>query len=161
MNLIFSGIFEQSNSKTNQICGGLFVCFNSILNYRSALSSAEELSSVLSAREAPQALHPVSQKCLQCSLRNSSSVWSDWRWPCLVHRREIVEHFLILRLSPPSDRWCDVFGFVPAGSHKPLNTSDPPRRKPLVMVPCPPVCVLGHCPAVPPPPAVWSCGRRN
>ena len=39
-------------------------------------------------------------KRLQCS--------SDW-W-----RPSLIKCLLSLHLSPPGDRWCDVFGFVPA-----------------------------------------------
>ena len=45
--------------------------------------------------------------------------------------KEDVERFLFPRLSPPGDRWCDVLGFVPAGSVSQINASDFPRRKPL------------------------------
>ena len=39
-----------------------------------------------------------------------------WRWLSLVLWRKIVHRFLFPCLSPPGDRWCDVLGFVPAGS---------------------------------------------
>ena len=46
---------------------------------------------------------------------------SDWRWPSLVFSRKIISHFRCPHLSPPhlsppGDQWCDVLGFVPAGS---------------------------------------------
>ena len=39
---------------------------------------------------------------------------SDWWWPSLVLSRKIL--FLFQHLSPPGSRWCDVLGFVSAGS---------------------------------------------
>ena len=39
-----------------------------------------------------------------------------WRWPSLVLSGKIVYRFFFPRLSPPGDRWCDVLGFVTAGS---------------------------------------------
>ena len=48
--------------------------------------------------------------------------WSDWRWPFLVLSMKIAERFLFLRPSPLGDRWCDVLGFVPAGS---VSSSSP------------------------------------
>ena len=47
-------------------------------------------------------------KQLQCS--------SDWRWTSLVLSRKVDERFRFPRVSPPGDRWCDILGFVPAGS---------------------------------------------
>ena len=47
-------------------------------------------------------------KQFQCS--------SDWRWSSLVLSRKVVSRFLFPRLSPPGDQWCDVLGFMPAGS---------------------------------------------
>ena len=53
----------------------------------------------LCARKSPYALHPVSEV----------SPTLPWR-------------FLFPRLSPPGDRWCDVLGFVPAGSVSSFST---------------------------------------
>ena len=47
---------------------------------------------------------------------------SDWQWPSLVLWRKIVLRFLFLRVSPPGDRWCDVLGFVSAGSVSSFST---------------------------------------
>ena len=49
-------------------------------------------------------------KQFQCS--------SDWRWPSLVLSKKIDDglFFLLLSLSPPGHRLCDVLGFVSAGS---------------------------------------------
>ena len=47
-------------------------------------------------------------KQFQCS--------SLWRWSSVVLSRKIVSRFIFPRLSPPGDRWCDVLGFVAAGS---------------------------------------------
>ena len=45
---------------------------------------------------------------------------------------------LFQRLSPPGNRWCDVLCLLPTGwCLKHLNTSDFPRRKPLVTVTLP------------------------
>ena len=41
---------------------------------------------------------------------------SDWQWPFLALSRKIAKQFLFLCLSPPGSQWCDVLGFVPAGS---------------------------------------------
>ena len=49
----------------------------------------------------------LSMKQFQC--------WSGWWWPFLVLSRKVVSRFLFLSLSSPSERWRDVFGFVPAG----------------------------------------------
>ena len=46
------------------------------------------------------------------ALKNSSNVGLIDDGPS----RKIVERFLLLRLSPPGDRWCDVFDFVPVVS---------------------------------------------
>ena len=69
---------------------------------------------------------------------------SDWRWPFLILWKKSVERFLFPRLSPPGDRWCDALRCVL------LNTSDLPRRKPLVMAACPASlpCLLGHFPSI-------------
>ena len=37
----------------------------------------------------------------------------------LILSQQIVEHLLLLRLSPPDDRWCDVLDFVPTGTVSP------------------------------------------
>ena len=47
---------------------------------------------------------------------------SDWWWPSLILLRKIVECLLFPCLSPPGDRWCDVFGFMAKYSLKLLNT---------------------------------------
>ena len=47
---------------------------------------------------------------------------SDCRWPSLVLSRKIVERFHFPRLSPPDDRWCNIIGFVPAGSVSSTST---------------------------------------
>ena len=43
-------------------------------------------------------------------------------WLTMCLSRKIVQRFLFLRLSPPGDRWCDVLGFVPAGSVSSFST---------------------------------------
>ena len=51
--------------------------------------------------------HPVSEVSLVLPL-NRLQCSSDW-W-----RPSLIKCSLSLHLSPPGDRWCDVFGFVPA-----------------------------------------------
>ena len=94
----------------------------------------------LCARKSPYALHPVSQMFPQRCLRNS-----DWRWPSLVISKKIVQSFLCPRLCPPCDRWCDVLGFVPAGSVSNCSTLQIFRdASHLWGLLCPPVYLLGH-----------------
>ena len=74
---------------------------------------------------------------------------SDWRWPSLVLSRTIVYRFLFPRLSPPGDRWCDVLGFVPAGSVSSFSTLQIFREAShLWGLLCPPVYLLGRFPSL-------------
>ena len=90
---------------------------------------------------APPRLSEVSPmsplKRFQCS--------SDRRWPSLVLSGKIVYRFLFQRLSPPGARWCDVLGFVPAGSVSSSSTllifQNASHLRRLL---CPPVYLLGH-----------------
>ena len=82
---------------------------------------------------------PISQKRFQCS--------SGWRWPSLVLSRKIVSRFLFQSLSPPCDQWCDVLGFVPAGSVSSFST-DLPKSKHLRGLIFPPVYLLGRFPTL-------------
>ena len=97
---------------------------------------------VLCARKIPYALHPVSEispTSLECL--------SDWWWPIPVLSEKIVKRFLIWCLSPLGDWWCDVFGFVPAGSISSSSTRHIFRdANHLWRLICPPVSLLGHSP---------------
>ena len=74
---------------------------------------------------------------------------SDWRWPSLVLSRKIVQRFLFPRLSPPGDRWCDVLGFVPAGSVSSFSTLQIFQESShLWGMLCPSVYLLGHVPSL-------------
>ena len=79
------------------------------------MSSSVEFSSrwYLYAWDSPYILHPISQKLPWCCLWNRSSVGLIDNGP-FSSFQGTVECFLFL--IPPSDRWCDVFGFVPADS---------------------------------------------
>ena len=70
---------------------------------------------------------------------------SDWRWSFLVLGRSSSS--LFSRLSPSSDRWCDVFDFVPEGSASSSSTVkiswDAIRLRWLLF---PPVYLLGPFP---------------
>ena len=70
----------------------------------------------LCARKSTYALHPICQKFPPMLPLKQFQSSSDWEWPSLVLSRKIVERFFFPRLSPRGDRWCDVLGFVPAGS---------------------------------------------
>ena len=70
---------------------------------------------------------------------------SDWRWPFLVPSWKTVERFVFQHLSPPSDRWCDVLGFVPAGCVLSSSTLQILRgASHLWWLLFPPVYLLGH-----------------
>ena len=63
--------------------------------------------------------------------------WSVLRCPFLVFSRKIIEPFLFLRLSPPGGRWCDVLGFLHAGSVSSSSTllsSETDWFRPFVMI---------------------------
>ena len=77
---------------------------------------------------------------LQCS--------SDRRWPSLVLSKKIVQRFRFQRLSPPGNQWCDVLGFVPAGSILSFSTIQIFREaSQLSGLLCPPVYLLGRFPS--------------
>ena len=69
----------------------------------------------LYARKSPYALHPVSRKFPPTLLLRRLRCSSDWRWTSLVLSKKTVKRFPFPRRFPPGDRWCAVFGFVPAG----------------------------------------------
>ena len=101
------------------------------------------------SRKCPYALHPVSQTFPQRCLWNSPKCSSVWRWPFLVLSRKIVQRFLFPRFSSPGDRWCDVIGFVTAGSVSSSSTCQIFRdASQLLWLLCPPVCLLGHFPSL-------------
>ena len=69
-------------------------------------------------------MHSVKHTCTPPCLSKVSPVLplkqfqclSDWLWSSLILSGKSVERFLFPCLSPPSDKWCDVLGFVPAGT---------------------------------------------
>ena len=66
-------------------------------------------------------LHPISQKFPQCCLWNGSNVrlTDDGPLSSFQGRSSSASSF---HASPPDDRWCDVLGFVPAGSVSSFST---------------------------------------
>ena len=86
----------------------------------------------------PCVIHPISEKFPQCRLGNSSSVRLIDDGPLFSFQGRLFTassfHASLLQVI----RWCDVLGFVPAGSvSKLLSTSDRLRSKPLVKVASP------------------------
>ena len=74
---------------------------------------------------------------------------SDWRWPSLDLSMKIVERVLFQRLSPPGDQWCDVLGFVHAGSVSSFSTLHIFREaRHLWELLCPPVYLFGRFPSL-------------
>ena len=100
----------------------------------------------LCARKSPYAQHPVSEVSPTLPLKQFQcpSVWSS-----LALSRKVVWRFLFPRLSPPGHRWCDVLGFVPAGSVSSFSTLQIFRKTShLWGLLCPPVYLLGHLPSL-------------
>ena len=92
----------------------------------------------LSARESPIALRPVSQKCPQCCLWNSSKLMFSWITMTLSRPLKVDRPSLPTSMSLSSRRpkvWCPC-SFVPAGNTclELANTPDLQRHKPLVTV---------------------------
>ena len=74
---------------------------------------------------------------------------SNWQWPSLVRSGRLVQRLLIRHLSPPGDRWCDVLGFVPAGSVWSSSTLQIFRdTSHLWCLLFPPVYLLGNFPSL-------------
>ena len=110
----------------------------------------------LCARKNPYALHPISQKFPQSRLWSGSNVRLIDDGPLSSFQGRSSSAFLP-RLSPPGDRWCDVLGFVPAGSFyfyfififKSSSTLQIFREAShLWGLLCPPVYLLSHFPAL-------------
>ena len=78
-------------------------------------NSSSEMVFTCSGKAICTQLH-LSEVSSVLHMKQFGPVWSDWQWPFLVCSRKITKHFLFPHLSPPGDWWCDVFGFVPAGS---------------------------------------------
>ena len=104
-----------------------------------------KMVSVLS--EKPICAPPRLSEFSPASPLNRFQCSSDWRWPSHLLSMEIVKRFLFPRLSPPGDRWCDVLGFVPAGSVSNSSTLKLfQEASHLWGLHCPPVCLLVHFP---------------
>ena len=84
-------------------------------------------------------------KMLPLSLKQSQCL-SDWRRPSLVlSRKSLFPRFLFPRLSSPGHWWCDVLGFVPAGSVSSSSTLQIFREAShLWGLLCPPVYLLSR-----------------
>ena len=102
---------------------------------------------------APPRLSEVSPtlplKRFQCS--------SDWRWPSRPFQEDLSRNIAFPHLFPPGDRWCDVLGFVPAGSVSSFSTLQIFREAShLWGLLCPPVYLLGHIPNTGNRTTVWT-----
>ena len=70
-------------------------------------------------------------------------------WLTMVLSRPFKERLLFLRLSPPGHQWCDVLGFVSAGSVSSFSTLQIFRETShLRWLLCPPVYLLGYFPSL-------------
>ena len=110
-------------------------------------SKSVQFNMVYMRSENPYALHPVSQKFPQHCLWNGSNVRLIDDGPLSSFQRKIVQRLLFPRLAPPGDRWCDVLGFVPAGSVSSFSAllRDASHLWGLL---CLSVCLLGHVPSL-------------
>ena len=106
------------------------------------IRTVEQFSSIQDGIHALGKAH----KSSQCCLWNSSNTGQIDDVPFSSLSRKIVERFLFLRLSlPPGDRWCGVFGFVPAGNVSRSSTLQIFRDAThLWWFLCPPVYLLCH-----------------
>ena len=75
----------------------------------------------------------------------------------LAISRDIIKHFLFLRMSPLRGWWCDVLGSV---CIKFLNTSDLLRWKPFVMVTLPTSLFAQSFPLIPASPGQYTSAQE-